>query len=45
MLVVGLGSRSPDLLTPMVIDRGHLAGSYLTPSHPQDVPDVRGGKR
>jgi hypothetical protein len=37
--VVGLGSRSPDLLTPMVLDSGHLATSYLAPSHPQDVPD------
>ena len=37
--VVGLGSRSPDLLTPMVLDSGHLAASYLAPSHPQDVPD------
>jgi phage tail-like protein len=37
--VIGLGSRSPDLLTAMVLDSGHLAASYLAPSHPQDVPD------
>jgi phage tail-like protein len=37
--VVDVGSRNPDLLTPMVLDRGHLAESYLTPAHPQDVAD------
>lgn len=36
---VGLGSRAPDLLTPMVLDRGHLSASHLAPSHPQNVRD------
>ena len=36
---VDLGGRNPDLLTPMVLDRGHLAESYLAPGHPQNVAD------
>jgi phage tail-like protein len=32
-------ARRPSLLSPFVLDRAHLAESYLAPSHPQDVRD------
>ena len=39
--VIGLGSRAPDVLLPMVLDRGHLAENYLAPSHPRSVTERR----
>jgi phage tail-like protein len=39
--VLGLGSRAPDALLPMVLDRGHLAENYLAPSHPRNVTERR----
>jgi hypothetical protein len=37
--VLDHGSRSPDLLPPMVLGRGALAEAVLAPRHPQDVTD------
>ncbi len=34
-----VGSRSPYLVSPMVIGRGYLLESYLAPGHPQNVRD------
>ncbi|HEV2861679.1 MAG TPA: phage tail protein [Pyrinomonadaceae bacterium] len=34
-----VGSRAPQLMPPMVLGREHLAASYISPTHPQDVPD------
>ncbi len=33
------GSRSPRLMPPMVLGHNHLAESFLTAGHPQNVPD------
>jgi phage tail-like protein len=36
--LVGLGSRAPELLTPMVLNRGFLSESVLAPTPPKDIP-------
>ena len=35
--LVGLGSRAPELLTPMILNRGFLSESYLAPNPPNDT--------
>jgi phage tail-like protein len=35
--IVDRGSRAPELMPSMVLGRNYLAGSYLTPTWPQDV--------
>jgi hypothetical protein len=37
--VIDQGSRAPELLPPAVLGQSYLAGSYVAPGHPQDVPD------
>jgi phage tail-like protein len=37
--VVDLGGRAPALMPPMVLDREHLAESYLAAAHPQSVAE------
>jgi phage tail-like protein len=37
--LIDYGSRAPQLMTPMVLGQGYLAGAYLAPRHPQDVTD------
>ena len=37
--LLDVGSRAPQLMPPMVLGQGHLAESYIAPTHPQDVPD------
>jgi phage tail-like protein len=37
--VVGLGGRSPELMRPLVLGRGHLAESYLLHGPPLDARD------
>jgi hypothetical protein len=37
--LIHLGGRSPDLLRPLILGDAHLAESYLSPAHPQDVRD------
>ncbi|MEK6302428.1 MAG: phage tail protein [Acidobacteriota bacterium] len=37
--VLDLGSRAPQLMSPMTLGQGHLAEAYLAPTHPQDVTD------
>ncbi len=39
--LVDLGGRSPELMRPMVLGQGHLAETYIAPTHPQDVADRR----
>jgi phage tail-like protein len=36
--LVGLGSRAPELLTPLILDQSYLSESYLTPTPPGDLP-------
>jgi phage tail-like protein len=36
--LVGLGSRAPELLTPMILNRGFLSESVLAPAPPKDSP-------
>jgi phage tail-like protein len=35
--IIDRGSRAPELLPPLVLGQGYLAGSYLAPGFPQDV--------
>jgi phage tail-like protein len=35
--IIDRGSRAPQLLPPLVLGQGYLAGSYLAPTYPQDV--------
>ena len=37
--LIDRGSRAPDLMTPMVLDQGHVGESYLAPSHPRNATD------
>ena len=37
--LIDLGSRAPDLMSPLVVGRGRLTESYLAPGHPRDVAD------
>ena len=37
--LIDRGSRAPQLMPPMILGQGHLAESYLAPTHPQDVTD------
>ena len=37
--VLDRGSRAAQLMNPMVLGQGHLAETYLTPTHPQDATD------
>jgi hypothetical protein len=36
--LVGLGSRAPELLMPMILNQGFLSESYLKPAPPKDEP-------
>lgn len=36
--LVGLGSRAPELLTPMILNQGFLSESILAPAPPKDMP-------
>jgi phage tail-like protein len=36
--LVGLGSRAPELLTPMILNQGFLSESVLAPTPPKDTP-------
>ena len=37
--ILDRGSRSPELLPPLVLGQGYLAGAYLAPGYPQNVTD------
>ena len=37
--LLDLGSRAPDLMSPLAVGRGRLTEGYLAPGHPQDVAD------
>jgi phage tail-like protein len=37
--LLDLGSRAPDLMSPLAVGRGRLTESYLAPGHPRDVAD------
>jgi phage tail-like protein len=37
--LIDYGSRAPQLMPPMVLGEGYLAGAYLAPGHPQDATD------
>jgi phage tail-like protein len=37
--LLDLGSRAPQLMSPMILGQGHLAETYIAPTHPQDVAD------
>jgi hypothetical protein len=37
--LLDVGSRAPQLMSPMVLGSEYLAQSYLSPTHPQDVAD------
>jgi hypothetical protein len=37
--ILDVGSRSPYLVSSMVLGQGYLLESYLAPGHPQNVPD------
>jgi phage tail-like protein len=39
--LVDLGSRAPQLMSPMMLGKGHLVETYIAPSYPQDVADRR----
>jgi hypothetical protein len=36
--LVGLGSRAPELLSPLILDQSYLSESYLAPTPPRDLP-------
>jgi hypothetical protein len=37
--LIDYGSRAPQLMPPMVLGEGFLAGAYLAPGHPQNATD------
>lgn len=37
--LIDLGSRAPDLMSPLVVGQGRLTESYFAPGHPRDVAD------
>jgi len=37
--LLDLGSRSPQLMPPTVLEQGYLSESYVAAGHPQNVPD------
>ncbi len=37
--LIDLGSRAPDLMSPLVVGRGRLTESYFAPGHPRDVAE------
>jgi phage tail-like protein len=37
--LLDLGSRAPDLMSPLAVGRGRLTEGYLAPGHPRDVAD------
>jgi phage tail-like protein len=39
--LIDYGSRAAQLMTPMVLGRGYLAGAYLAPEHTQEATDRR----
>jgi len=36
--LVGLGSRAPELLTPLILDQSYLSQTYLVPTPPRNLP-------
>jgi hypothetical protein len=37
--LLDFGSRSPNLMSPMVLGHGRIVETYIAPTHPQDVAD------